>query len=349
MKKKLAFLMVALVAVGAFALQTSFRAFNNATAAEDWEITAGAYSLLGNAEQSLVGQTASVTIDGNDVTLSVTASSIPVTLNGTLSGTTVTFPKGQAVMGTYYLIGSNADQTSVTDIVFTYDATAKTLTQQTPRIVVSNSATSIGTVMGYIKDVVLQGANASTSHYYKKVTSTSDIASGEYLVVYEGNSSHDAYAFNGALETLDAASNGVSVEISGGAIASSQSIDAAVFTIDKTSGTLKSASGLYIGVISNSNGLKQSTDASAYANTFSIDDAGNAVIVADFEGSVMYLRYNYASDQQRFRYYKNAVPLPTRYHEWRLFACVSSRQMEYILSDNGFQKAFLRIQCHRLQ
>ena len=310
MKKKLAFLMVALVAVGAFALQTSFRAFNNATAAEDWEITAGAYSLLGNAEQSLVGQTASVTIDGNDVTLSVTASSIPVTLNGTLSGTTVTFPKGQAVMGQYYLLGSNAAQTSVTDIVFTYDATAKTLTQQTPRIVVSNSATSIGTVMGYIKDVVLQGANASTSHYYKKVTSTSDIASGEYLVVYEGNSSHDAYAFNGALETLDAASNGVSVEISGGAIASSQSIDAAVFTIDKTSGTLKSASGLYIGVSSNSNGLKQSTDASAYANTFSIDDAGNAVIVADFEGSVMYLRYNYASDQQRFRYYKNASQQP---------------------------------------
>ena len=157
MKKKLAFLMVALVAVGAFALQTSFRAFNNATAAEDWEITAGAYSLLGNAEQSLVGQTASVTIDGTSISLTVTASSIPVTLNGTLNGLTATFPKGQAVMGTYYLLGSNAAQTSVTDIVFTYNATAKTLTQQTPRIVVSTAEDAVTNPMAYMKDVVLQG------------------------------------------------------------------------------------------------------------------------------------------------------------------------------------------------
>ena len=302
--------MVALVAVGAFALQTSFRAFNNATAAEDWEITAGAYSLLGNAEQSLVGQTASVTIDGNDVTLSVTASSIPVTLNGTLSGTTVTFPKGQAVMGTYYLLGSNAAQTSVTDIVFTYNATAKTLTQQTPRIVVSNSATSIGTVMGYIKDVVLQGANASTSHYYKKVTTASDLSNGEYLIVYEGNSSHAAVAFDGSRETLDGANNGVEVTISDGAIASSTTLDAATFTIDLTNGTLKSASGAYIGVSSNSNGLKQSTDPSAYVNSFSIDDAENAVIEAVFSESIMSLRYNYASNDLRFRYYKNSGQQP---------------------------------------
>ena len=149
--------MVALVAVGAFALQTSFRAFNNATAAEDWEITAGAYSLLGNAEQSLVGQTASVTIDGTSISLTVTVSSIPVTLNGTLNGLTATFPKGQAVMGTYYLLGSNAAQTSVTDIVFTYNATAKTLTQQTPRIVVSTAEDAVTNPMAYMKDVVLQG------------------------------------------------------------------------------------------------------------------------------------------------------------------------------------------------
>ena len=310
MKKKLAFLMVALVAVGAFALQTSFRAFNNATAAEDWEITAGAYGLLGQAEQSLVGQTASVTVDGTSISLTVTASSIPVTLNGTLSGTTVTFPKGQAVMGTYYLIGSNADQTSVTDVVFTYDEAAQTLTQQTPLIVVSNSPTSIGFAMAYFKDVVLQGASASTSHYYKKVTTASDLSNGEYLIVYEGNSSHAAVAFDGSRETLDGANNGVEVTISDGAIASSTTLDAATFSIDLTNGTLKSASGFYIGVTTNSNGLKQSTDASAYSNTFSIDDAGNTVIVAGFEGSTMYLRYNYASDQLRFRYYKNAAQQP---------------------------------------
>ena len=312
MKKKLAFLMVALVAVGAFALQTSFRAFNNATAAEDWEITAGAYGLLGQAEQSLVGQTASVTIDGTSISLTVTASSIPVTLNGTLSGTTVTFPKGQAVMGTYYLIGSNADQTSVTDIVFTYDEAAQTLTQQTPLIVVSNSPTSIGFAMAYFKDVVLQGASASTSHYYKKVTTASDLSNGEYLIVYEGDNTHAAVAFDGSLSTLDVAENGVAVTISDGAIASSTALDAATFTIASTADgyTVKSASGFFVGQTSHANGLKTSeTAAAGYYHGISFDGSGNAVLSIDTSTDAVTqsvtMRYNYADNQLRFRYYKN--------------------------------------------
>ena len=158
-------MMVALVAVAAFALQTSFRALNDATAtatAEDWNITAGAYSLLGNAEQSLAGQTAQVNIDGNNVTLSVTVSSISVSLTGTKSGSTVTFTKGQPVMGQYYLVGSNTAQTTVSDIVFAYDETAQKLTQTTERIVVSQSSSAITSPMGYIKGVVLENPNGGT-------------------------------------------------------------------------------------------------------------------------------------------------------------------------------------------
>ena len=137
---------------------------------------------------------------------------------------------------------------------------------------------------------------------YVKVTKTSDITDGDYLIVYEtGN-----VAFNGALTTLDAESNTVAVTISDDKIVSSNAIDAAVFTIDGTNGTLKSASGLYIGVSSNSNGLKQIADASAYKNSFAINDNGDAVISAVYEGSTMSLRYNSASNQNRFRYYKNA-------------------------------------------
>lgn len=145
---------------------------------------------------------------------------------------------------------------------------------------------------------------------YVKVTSASDLTDGEYLIVYEGNATHDAYAFNGALETLDGANNGVAVTINNDVIASSTAIDAAVFTIDVTNGTLKSASGKYIGVSSNSNGLKQTDDATTYKNTFDIDNDGNAVIGALFDGSTMSLRYNYASDNLRFRYYKNAGQQP---------------------------------------
>lgn len=140
------------------------------------------------------------------------------------------------------------------------------------------------------------------SSYYEKVTSTSGIVDGEYLIVYEtGN-----LAFDGSLSTLDNTSNVIDVTINEGKIASSETVDAATFTIDVTAGTLKSASGYYIGVSSNSNGLKQTDDADTYANTFTIDDSGNATITAVFNGSTMSLRYNKASNQNRFRYYKNA-------------------------------------------
>ena len=76
-------------------------------------------------------------------------------------------------------------------------------------------------------------------------------------------------------------------------------------TVDVTNGTLKSASGYYIGVNSNSNGLKQEKTAQNYKNSFAID-GGNAVIKAEFDASTMSLRYNYADGQLRFRYYKNA-------------------------------------------
>lgn len=137
---------------------------------------------------------------------------------------------------------------------------------------------------------------------YKKVTSTEDLTDGEYLIVYESSS----VAFNGGLETLDAVSNTISVEISNNIIPSSTEVDAATFTIDVTAGTLKSKSGKYIGVSSNSNGLNQTEEAGTYTHTFSIDEDGNAVISAVFDESTMALRFNKTSGQTRFRYFKNA-------------------------------------------
>ena len=139
-----------------------------------------------------------------------------------------------------------------------------------------------------------------TGGCYEKVTSTADITDGEYLIVYEEGS----VAFNGGLETLDAVGNTIPVIIDGNKIDATDATNAATFTIDTTNGTLKSASGQYIGVSSNSNGLKQTDDSSTYTHSFSINEDGNAVIAAVFEGSTMTLRYNSASNQARFRYYK---------------------------------------------
>lgn len=144
--------------------------------------------------------------------------------------------------------------------------------------------------------VTSSGGGTSSGDYYTKVTSNSDLTSGQYLIVYEGGN----VAFNGGLSTLDATSNTISVTPSNSQIAITSTTEAAEFTIDTSAGTIKSASGLYIGNTSNSNGLTGSS--TALTNTISIN-SGDADIVSS---GGAYLRYNATSGQTRFRYYKSS-------------------------------------------
>ena len=134
---------------------------------------------------------------------------------------------------------------------------------------------------------------------YVKVTETPADFSGEYLIVYEAGN----LAFNGGLTTLDAASNTISVTIDGNTIKSTSTTDAAKFTIAKaTEGySIKSKSGQYIGRTTDANGLDES-QSTTYANTLSFDAEGNANIIS----GGTYLRYNSASNQNRFRYYRSS-------------------------------------------
>lgn len=131
---------------------------------------------------------------------------------------------------------------------------------------------------------------------YAKVTSNEELKDGEYLIVYEDGS----LAFNGGLETLDAFSNNFAVTIESNKIIATAEIDAKSFTI--TNGTIKSASGKFIGKTANSNGMNESSE-EQYTNTISIDGSGNAVILSS---GGAYLRYNSDSGQERFRYFKSA-------------------------------------------
>ena len=145
---------------------------------------------------------------------------------------------------------------------------------------------------------------------FQKVTSTDEITDGNYLIVYQGPKSASpdddtevSVAFNGGLETLDAVGNTIAVTVADDLIVTDQD---AYFTINTTDGTLMSASGKYIGVSSYGNGLKQSDNAATYAgHSFSIAEDGNAVIGLAFGANTVTMRYNYAVDQQRFRYYKS--------------------------------------------
>ena len=148
--------------------------------------------------------------------------------------------------------------------------------------------------------LLLTIVGSASADSYVKVTSTDDITNGTYLIVYENGS----VAFDGSLTTLDAASNVIDVTINDGVIEATEETDAAAFTINVDDGTLQSASGLYIGASSYANGLKTSEEADAFTNSFAIDSNGDAVITISFETNAVTLRYNKASDQNRFRYYK---------------------------------------------
>ena len=148
--------------------------------------------------------------------------------------------------------------------------------------------------------LLLTIVGSASADSYVKVTSTDDITNGTYLIVYENGS----VAFDGSLTTLDAANNVIDVTINDGVIEATEETDAAAFTINVDDGTLQSASGLYIGATSYANGLKTSEEADAFTNSFAIDSNGDAVITISFETNAVTLRYNKASDQNRFRYYK---------------------------------------------
>ena len=146
--------------------------------------------------------------------------------------------------------------------------------------------------------LVVTDNNAVIEGDYVKVTANDQLTSGIYLIVYEEGS----LAFDGGLQTLDAVGNSIDVEIADNVIPATDEVDAAAFTYDAVAGTLKSASGYYIGITSDANGLSASST-TAYTNTLSINEAGNADIVSS---GGAYLRYNSASNQTRFRYYKSS-------------------------------------------
>lgn len=132
---------------------------------------------------------------------------------------------------------------------------------------------------------------------FVKVTSASDLTSGNYLIVSEESS----VAFDGSLATLDAVSNTIHVDIDNNTIEVNQYTEAAVFAVDVEVGTIMSASGYYIGSSSDANGLN-SSETATYTNSISIADANDVAIVSN----KAHLRYNSASNQLRFRYYKSS-------------------------------------------
>lgn len=181
-------------------------------------------------------------------------------------------------------------------VEITFEYTPKLTGKQSGEIIISN-----GKQTSKI-NVVCQvgGAGEDVNYDFAKVTAEPEDGdwSGEYLIVYE----EDKMVFNSSLASLDVASNGVKVDIKDNTISSTDDADMNqyVFAISKTEDgyLIRSTSELYIGSLSNKNGLN--TDVAPtlknkiYYNSKSVDIVSSSA----------YLRYNASSGQDRFRYYK---------------------------------------------
>ena len=137
----------------------------------------------------------------------------------------------------------------------------------------------------------------SAAGYYVKVTRTEDLTTGRYLIVSE-----DYTNIYKSSEPADETYNSVSVTISESIIEESERTLANEFYIDMTDGSIKAATGKYIG---RTNGKKTGIDITddAQAHSISISDGDAVVTCTGTDATTMYLRYNSAADQQRFRYY----------------------------------------------
>ncbi len=217
-----------------------------------------------------------------------------------------------------YSIGDSADDTNTLLVYRGYYLDGEKFTAE-DQIKKGDQVVVCGKLQKYVKDNVTTPEIASGSKIvsingeggetpvdpepptgdgdYVKVTTAPSDWSGEYLIVYEDGS----VAFNGGIsDKLDVAENGIAVTISGGTIASTADIDNATFTIAKMDGgySVKSHSGIYISGKADSNTIVEGSE--AVANTITLTD-GNAVIASN-AASIM---YNAASNQLRFRFYKD--------------------------------------------
>ena len=261
------------------------------------------------------------THSGNVYTVTVPASTTgTLTLSPTFTAETpltinFSVPTGMGTAGTIGTVysGENFDFPDVTgydsecvDFVgwvdatsgstFTNDGTATS--EPTGLFKYNNNSGAVTTNKTY--KAVYREKVTSYGESYAKVTSTpASWANDHYLIVCE----NEGVVFDGSLTTLDAVGNNVLVTITAGVIPYSSTLAAKEFKIAAVTGgyTIKSASGYYIGQTKDDNGLASHTSTS-YENTLSISSG-------DFDAtcSSAHLRYNAASNQTRFRYYKSST------------------------------------------
>ncbi len=186
----------------------------------------------------------------------------------------------------HYTVGNSPDDPTKADAVFSTVTLTEGQTIKAIAVAENHKPSAVAS-----KKYTVGGATS----YFVKVTTAPTDWSGTYLIVYEAGN----VAFNGSLTTLDDVSNTVSVTISNNKIEATDALMKSVFVIDGKAGSLKSASGYYVGYTGKKNGMN-TNQTTVYKNVFEFDAKTKVITI---KSSNSYLKYNSASNQTRFRYY----------------------------------------------
>ena len=192
----------------------------------------------------------------------------------------------------YYTTDESDPATSATRVEYTepFEITATTTVKA---VAVNEVGASDPATATYTLFVVEE-----TAGYYMKVIAEPADWSGKYLIVYEDGA--DAYVFNG----VDDVNGYVSATTDGDVIKANSEIDAVAVTVAAMEGgySISTVSG-YMYKTAYSNGIDFGETSKAI-NTFAIAEDG-VVITSGNNDDKTTFRFNKASDQKRFRYYKS--------------------------------------------
>ena len=254
------------------------------------------------------------------------AKSVTCTVTVTKHAQTVTFANGGAAVSIVEGKTNTNVATTTGDGAITYESsnTGVATVDSYGKV----TAISVGTctitataaeTSTYASATATYSVTVTTNSYYQKVTSSSEIGEGEYLIVYEINST-SGLALNGALNSnIDKKNNTISVDISSEKIpATTAAMNAAMtFEANGTNYYVKTKGGYYI--CSNGSSGTLLAAAGAYANTVTyLGGSDKNVSVMDVVDE-LYLQYNSNTGGQRFRYYtgstQQAICLYKRYTE----------------------------------
>lgn len=140
-------------------------------------------------------------------------------------------------------------------------------------------------------------ADESATKTYTKVTQAPEDWSGTYLIVSEDSK----VALDSSLSKVDAINDYKAVTIENGTIETAENIAVTIAKMADGSYSIQAVNGKYLYQSTDANGLKEG--ATAMPNTISLNEDGTVDIVS----GGAYLRFNYSSNQMRFRYYKSAT------------------------------------------